>query len=131
MTRNRIFLAAGLVVALLLAGVVSFYASAAPDGLEKVAADKGLDAQARDHGLSGSPFADYGTRGVEDGRLSGGLAGVAGVLVTFGAGGMLFYLLRGREASRDASGAGASRSQDHSELAGGGRDERRDRHRDG
>ena len=96
MTRNRIFLAAGLLTALLLAGVVSLYASAAPDGLEKVAADNGLAAQARDHALSGSPFADYRTRGVEDGRLAGGLAGVAGVVITLGAGGTLFYLLRRR-----------------------------------
>jgi len=93
MTRNRAFLVAGLLIALLLAGVISFYASAAPDGLEKVAADKGMAAQSREHGLTGSPFADYGTKGVENGRLSGGLAGVAGVLVTLGAGGALFFTL--------------------------------------
>jgi cobalt/nickel transport system permease protein len=95
-TRNRAFLAAGLLVALLLAGVVSFYASAAPDGLEKVTADKGIQAPARDHAVSGSPFTDYVTKGVEDGRLSGGLAGAAGVLVTLGAGGALFFALRRR-----------------------------------
>jgi len=93
MTRNRAFLVAGLLIALLLAGVISFYASAAPDGLEKAAADKGMAAPAREHGLTGSPFADYGTQGVENGRLSGGLAGVAGVLVTLGAGGALFFTL--------------------------------------
>ena len=37
----------GLVTALVLAGFVSFYASASPDGLEKVAADKGIDSKAR------------------------------------------------------------------------------------
>ena len=98
-TRNRAFLAAGLLIGLLLAGVVSFNASAAPDGLEKVAAEQGMDAQARDHALSGSPFADYATKGVEDGRLAGGLAGVAGVLVTLGAAGALFFAL-GRRSNR-------------------------------
>jgi hypothetical protein len=96
MTRNRAFLVAGLLVALLLAGVVSFYASSSPDGLEKVAADTGMNAPARDHALGGSPFADYTTKGVEDARVSGGLAGAAGVLVTLGVGGTLFFVLRRR-----------------------------------
>jgi len=60
-TRNRNILLAFLVVALLLAGGVSFYASSQPDGLNKVAADKGFDVNVRDHDLSGSPFAGYGT----------------------------------------------------------------------
>jgi hypothetical protein len=98
LARNRAFLAAGLLVALLLAGLISYHASGSPDGLEKVAAEQGMDAQARDralrdHALAGSPFADYATKGVEDGRLAGGLAGVAGVLVTLGAGGALFFAL--------------------------------------
>jgi cobalt/nickel transport system permease protein len=106
MKPNRVFLAVGLLVTLLLAGVLSFYASSAPDGLEKVAADKSLDAQARDHALSDSPFADYGTKGIEDGRLSGGVAGAAGVLVTLGAGGTLFFVLRRLEGRREGRGDG-------------------------
>lgn len=39
----------GIVTALLLAGFVSFYASASPDGLEKVAHDKGIDAKTTQH----------------------------------------------------------------------------------
>jgi hypothetical protein len=101
MTGNRVFLAAGVLVALLLAGIVSFYASAAPDGLEKAAVDQGLDVTARDHALADSPFADYGTKGVEDRRLSGGVAGVTGVLVTLGAAGGLFVVLRHRTSRRD------------------------------
>jgi cobalt/nickel transport system permease protein len=101
MTRNRVFLAAGVLVALLLAGVVSFYASAAPDGLEKVAVDQGLDVTARDHALGDSPFAGYGTKGVDDRRLSGGLAGVTGVMVTLGAAGGLFFVLHHKTSRRD------------------------------
>jgi hypothetical protein len=101
MTRNRVFLAAGVLVALLLAGVVSFHASTAPDGLEKVAVDHGLDVTARDHAVGDSPFAGYGTKGVEDRRLSGGLAGVTGVVITLGAAGGLFLVLRHKAGRRD------------------------------
>ncbi|CAM5243626.1 hypothetical protein SANTM175S_09749 [Streptomyces antimycoticus] len=46
--RTRRVWFAGLAAALLCAGVVSFYASASPDGLEKVAHDKGIDAKEED-----------------------------------------------------------------------------------
>lgn len=96
MTRQRTFLAIGLLVALLLAGVVSGFASSSPDGLEKVAEDKGFIDTAQDHGLADSPVADYGVAGVENARLSGGLAGVIGVLGTLAVGGGLFVVLRRR-----------------------------------
>lgn len=63
---------AGLVTSLVLAGFVSFYASANPDGLEKVAADKGIDAKTEEHATADSPLADYGVKDVENARLSGG-----------------------------------------------------------
>jgi hypothetical protein len=97
-TGNRWFLAAGLLVALILAGIVSFYASGAPDGLEKVAADKGISAKEEHHRLKGSPLGDYGVKGVHDRRLSGGLAGLAGVGITLVIGGGLFWLVRRRGA---------------------------------
>lgn len=78
---TRTFLLAGLVLTLLVAGVLSYYASAHPDGLEHVAETLGFADQAGDHGTADSPFADYGTSGVDDARLGGGLAGVVGVLV--------------------------------------------------
>lgn len=93
----RRFLIAGVVVALLVAGVASFYASSHPDGLEYVAGKTGfLDSADEDAATTGSPFEDYGTAGVENERLSGGIAGVAGVLITLLLGGGLFYLLRRR-----------------------------------
>ena len=94
---TRTVLIVGALLALLLAGVVSHYASSAPDGLNKVANDQGISAQEKQHQLDDSPFAGYGTKGVDDGRLSGGLAGVAGVGVTFLiVGGLVLAVRRGR-----------------------------------
>ncbi|MCX4644903.1 energy-coupling factor ABC transporter permease [Streptomyces sp. NPDC055059] len=86
----------GLVTSLVLAGFVSFYASANPDGLEKVAQDKGIDSKTEKHASDGSPLAGYGVKDVGDARLSGGLAGVIGVGVTVVAGSGIFWVLRRR-----------------------------------
>ncbi|MFE5912487.1 energy-coupling factor ABC transporter permease [Streptomyces wedmorensis] len=86
----------GLVTALVLAGFVSFYASASPDGLEKVAADKGIDSKVEDHAAADSPLADYGVEGIEAPRLSGGLAGVIGVGATLAVGTGAFWVVRRR-----------------------------------
>ncbi|MCM1945295.1 energy-coupling factor ABC transporter permease [Streptomyces sp. G2] len=93
----------GVVTALVLAGVVSFYASASPDGLEKVAADQGIDAKAEEyeHATADSPLADYGVRGVDSARLSGGLAGVIGVGVTLAVGTGAFWAVRRRRAAAE------------------------------
>jgi cobalt/nickel transport protein len=103
------FLAGGLLVALLLAGVVSNFASGSPDGLDSAALqgcttdDKGnitggecMAQREQDHQLGDGPLADYGIRGLDNRLLSTGLAGVAGVLVTFGIGAALFWLVRQR-----------------------------------
>ncbi|MFE2014825.1 energy-coupling factor ABC transporter permease [Streptomyces sp. NPDC059491] len=95
--------AGGLVTALLLAGFVSFYASASPDGLEKVAADKGIDRNVEDHAAADSPLADYGVKGVEAPRLSGGLAGVIGVGATLAVGTGAFWVVRRRRAATEAT----------------------------
>ncbi|MGW0120984.1 energy-coupling factor ABC transporter permease [Streptomyces sp. NPDC003327] len=87
----------GLVTALVLAGFVSFYASASPDGLEKVAADQGIDRHVEEHAAAGSPLADYGVEGVETARLSGGLAGVIGVGATLAVGTGAFWAVRRRK----------------------------------
>jgi cobalt/nickel transport protein len=96
MKTDKRFLLAFLLVALVVAGVVSFYASGDPDGLTKVAEDKGFAAQEKEHALKGSPLGDYGVEGVEDERLSGGLAGVIGVGLTAAIGGGLFWTVRRR-----------------------------------
>lgn len=76
------FLRAGLVVSLLIAGVVSYYASSNPDGLGKVAEDKGFLDTAEDSINAGTPLADYGITGLDNERLSVGLSGIIGVFVT-------------------------------------------------
>ena len=78
---TRTVLLVGLTVSLLIAAVVSAWASAHPDGLEQVAETLGFAGSAQDSATSGSPLADYSAPGVEDPRLSGGLAGVVGVAV--------------------------------------------------
>ncbi|MGY0017921.1 energy-coupling factor ABC transporter permease [Streptomyces sp. cg35] len=93
----------GLVTSLVLAGFVSFYASASPDGLEKVAHDKGIDRKTEAHASADSPLADYGVKDVTDARLSGGLAGIIGVGVTVVAGSGIFWALRRRRTSDAAS----------------------------
>ncbi|MPY48898.1 PDGLE domain-containing protein, partial [Streptomyces acidicola] len=103
----RKLLLAGLVTSLLLAGFVSFYASANPDGLEKVAADKGIDAKTEDHASADSPLADYGVQGITDTRLSGGLAGVIGVGFTVVVGTGIFWAVR-RRRTGDTSPASVS-----------------------
>jgi hypothetical protein len=94
----------GLVAALVVAGVVSYYASASPDGLEWAAEQSGFLHTAEDSAAAASPLADYGVSGVDSERLSGGLAGVIGVLVTLVLAGGLTLLLRRR--GRSAATAG-------------------------
>lgn len=80
------FLAVGLAVALALAFFVAPHASSEPDGLERVAADEGVADDAAAHALDDGP-----TSG-----LSTGVAGVVGVVVTFGLGAGLFVVVRRR-----------------------------------
>jgi len=86
------FMLGGIAVAAVLAGLVSFFASASPDGLERVAEDIGFISAATDHALGEQPLADYG----EAGGIPVGVAGVIGVVVTLGVGGGLFYAVRRR-----------------------------------
>ncbi len=117
------FVVGGLLVALLLAGVVSNFASAHPDGLDS-SLRKGCTFDAddeitggncpaqeeREHEIGG-PLADYGIAGLDNDFLSTGLSGVLGVLLTFGVAGGAFWLVRrrgpeGARAGADPAGAG-------------------------
>ncbi|KAF5996699.1 energy-coupling factor ABC transporter permease [Streptomyces mirabilis] len=95
-TSRRKVWAVGLVTSLVLAGFVSFYASASPDGLEKVAKDQGIDQNTKKHHTEDSPLAGYGVKDISDARISGGLAGVIGVGVTVVAGTGIFWAVRRR-----------------------------------
>ena len=89
MKRNTQFFAAFLLVALLLAGVGSYYASAHPDGLNYVAEQTGFIDQEKESATADGPFAGYSTQGIDDERLSGGVAGVVGSLTVLLVGGGL------------------------------------------
>ena len=93
---RKAFLTCFLLVALLVAGVGSYYASCHPDGLEFVAEKTGFGHKAGDSATSDSPFADYSTTGVDDARLSGGIAGVAGALLVLLLAGGLAWAVRRR-----------------------------------
>lgn len=110
--RNTGFLLAFLLIALVLAGGVSYFADSNPDGLDH-ATLQGCEVRetpggeellgdciaqnAQDHKLADSPFADYAVNGDEG--LSG-LAGVLGVVVTLVLAGGLFWVLRKRPVER-------------------------------
>lgn len=102
------FIIGGLLVALLLAGVVSNFASSHPDGLDSsLRAGCTFDAddnitggscpaqREREHEVGG-PLADYGVTGIDNEFLSTGLSGVLGVLLTFAIAGGAFWLVRRR-----------------------------------
>ena len=90
---NRKFYIAGFIVSLFLAGVVSFYASSDPDGLERVAEDIGFIETAKDHSNADGTLADYGVKGIENERASVGVAGVIGVIGTAVVAGVGFKLI--------------------------------------
>jgi len=93
MSKNRKFYIGGFIVSLFLAGVVSFYASSSPDGLEKVAEDIGFIETAKDHTYADGALADYGVKGIENERSSVGVAGVIGVIGTAVVAGVFFKII--------------------------------------
>ncbi|MEO3891079.1 energy-coupling factor ABC transporter permease [Nonomuraea sp. B5E05] len=88
----RPFLLGGVGVTLVLAGLVSFFASSSPDGLEAVAEDKGFIDQAADHLFGSWALADYG----EVGGIPVGVAGVIGVGLVLVLTGAVAYAARSR-----------------------------------
>jgi hypothetical protein len=80
----RLFVLAGFLITVAMAMFVSPWASQSSDGMSRVARDQGFASQERDHAFEDSPLADYDVEGVEGDRLSTGVAGAIGVLLTFG-----------------------------------------------
>ncbi len=107
---QRAVVVTGLLIALAVAGLVSFYASSSPDGLNKVAADVGFADTESEHGASESPLSGYETSGVGNARASRAVAGVAGCVAVLGLTGGLVWLTRRRGADdeqpeRETAGA--------------------------
>jgi hypothetical protein len=82
--RTRIFVAIVLAIAVGLATAASPYASASPDGLNRVAGDNGF--ADRGKAQDDSPLPGYAFPGVDDPKLATGLAGFTGTLFVFALG---------------------------------------------
>jgi len=103
---TRLFLFAGLLLAVALVLFVSPFANPNPDGFNRVAIDEGFAETETDHGLNESPLADYAVSGVDHEGLSKGLSGVIGVLATLALGLALFAFARKRRESDPAHARG-------------------------
>ncbi|MGW3351640.1 energy-coupling factor ABC transporter permease [Nonomuraea rubra] len=90
------FLLGGVGVTLVLAGLVSFFASSSPDGLEAVAENKGFIDQAADHLFGEWALADYG----EVGGIPVGVAGIIGVGLVLLIAGAVAWAARSRNKIR-------------------------------
>jgi cobalt/nickel transport system permease protein len=95
----RAFAIGAVLVTLVVAAVVSQFATPDPDGLERVAEDTGFIEAAEDHAFASSIFADYATTGISNDQVSLAVAGIAGSLLTLAVGGGL--VLAVRRAGRD------------------------------
>ena len=90
----RVLAIVGLALAVGLAAGVSPFASASPDGLERVAADKRFDGAAAPE--RDAPAPGYAFPGIEDERVATGVAGFAGTLGVFAVTYGLLVVLRRR-----------------------------------
>ncbi len=84
----------GLGLALLIALILSPFASPHPDGLERVAEEKGFLAKGEEKPLVSAPIPDYTFPGIQNEKVATAVAGVAGTLVVFGLGYGLAKLLK-------------------------------------
>ncbi len=103
--RRSLFFVGFALIALILAGGVSYFADSNPDGLDHttlqgctVGENEELTGSciaqnAKDHALKDAPLADYAVGG--DDAFTG-VAGVIGVIATLVVAGGLFWLLRKR-----------------------------------
>jgi cobalt/nickel transport protein len=126
--RSWLFFAGFALVALICAGVLSYFADSDPDGLdsatlkgcEEVAGQLTGDCiaqQAGDHHMADSPLANYAVGG--DDRFTG-VAGVLGVLATTAVAGGLFWLLRRRPRTSPPPDGTANGAAEGAAAAGGG-----------
>ncbi|MCX6357520.1 MAG: PDGLE domain-containing protein [Candidatus Aureabacteria bacterium] len=84
----------GLCAALLLALLISPFASPWPDGLEKVAGDKGFLQKGEGKPVLAAPIPDYAWPGIRREGVATAVAGVAGTLIVFAVSWGVAFLLR-------------------------------------
>ena len=96
-----VFTVLGLAVAVGLAFAVSPYATANPDGLEKVADRKDFLEEGRLASIQDdSPIPDYAFPGIENERLATGVAGFVGTLGVFASALAIGWIFRRRSGRR-------------------------------
>lgn len=104
----KLFVILGIAVAIGLATAISPFASASPDGLERVADDKGFLEEGRLAALQeDSPIPDYAFPGIENERVATGVAGFTGVLMVFAIAYGVAFALRRRRRNAGHGGGGA------------------------
>lgn len=81
--KNRTLTCFLLALAIVVGILISPFASRKPDGLEKLAIDKEF-AETHEVVYYNAPLADYATPKITNEYISGGIAGLIGVLITFG-----------------------------------------------
>lgn len=89
----------GLVIALILGGLISLFASSFPDGLEKVAENLGFLEKGEGDPVLKSPIPDYAFPGLESEKLATSIAGILGTLVVFAVGYGVASLIRNRQSN--------------------------------
>ena len=101
-----VFAALALALAVGLATAASPFASASPDGLNRVAGDHGFIDRGTTHRVQQeSPIPGYAFPGIGDARVAKGVAGFAGTIGIFAVGAGIAWGLR--RSRRDGAGAAA------------------------
>jgi cobalt/nickel transport protein len=86
-----------LILAVVLAVVISPFASEFPDGLERVGEDQGFMDKATE--LISSPIPDYAIPGITNEKVATSVAGIVGILLTLAVAYGIGYLVRNRSES--------------------------------
>lgn len=89
-----------LLSALVVAALLSPFASSSPDGLERVAEDHGFIDKGEEQLLS-SPIPDYLFPGIQNEKAATAAAGVIGTILTFGAAYVLGRVVAVRKAKTE------------------------------
>lgn len=101
-TSTRALVVVALAIAVGLAVAVSPYASASPDGLNRVAGDKGFsDTETGGSIQENSPIPGYAFPGIENEKVAKGVAGFVGTIFVFAAGYAIAYVLGRRRDGPD------------------------------